>query len=180
MSVEIYKPNEEIPYTAEQLSTLCKPESIDPQDFLDDNWRDSRYGIFYVKDGAPIGVAFCSISGGGEIERHVALHVLCVSQKERKGGYGSLLLKQVDELTHALGLKSIRISAIETQLSFYERNGFVVIAPEDDEDGYIAMKKTLAGGTRRKKTRRVRGRQRKTLRGRYRAGAGGDKRTQKE
>ncbi len=156
MSIELYKPKQPIPYNAEQLNVLCKPEAIEPGDFLEDDWLDSRYGIFYIRDSVPVGVAFCSVRGGDEVEKHLALHVLCVSQTERKSGVGSKLLKAVDDLTRSLGLNSIRISAIANQLSFYKKNGFVMIEPEDEEGMYYVMKKTLAGGGRRKKTRRNR------------------------
>jgi len=169
MSIELYRPNQKIPYTEEQVSTLCRPEAIDPQDFLEDSWLDSRYGIFYVKDNVPSGVAFSSVRGGKRgVERHLALHVLCVSQTERKSGIGGLLLKRVDELTRSLGLNSIHISAIGNQLPFYERNGFVMIEPEDDEGTYFLMKKTLSGGNRRKKTGRVYRRGKRTARARSR------------
>jgi len=156
MSIELYRPNQKIPYTAEQLSMLCSPEAISPEDFLEDAWLSSRYGIFYVKDNVPLGVAFSSVRGGKKgTERHLALHVLCVSQTERKSGIGGVLLKRVDELTRSLGLNSIRISAIANQLPFYGKNSFVIIEPEDDEGTYFLMKKTLSGGDRHKKTKRV-------------------------
>ncbi len=165
MSIEVYPPGKPIPYTEDQLAPLCQPEKIDPQDFLDESWLDSRYGLFYVDGGAPIGVAFCSVSGGGDdIERHMHVHVLCVSEAARGKGVGSKLLKEVDALTRKQGLNSIRLSAISTQLSFYKNHGFEPSG--GDDDGYVAMKKTLTVGARRGKTRRPRRRPRKTLRGR--------------
>ena len=162
MSLVVKGPGEPIPFTHEQLAPLCMPETtIDPTVFLDDeSWGASRYGLFYVKDGTPIGVAFCSIAGGDEgIERHIQLHVLCVSQTERKSGVGRKVLAAVDALAREKGLTSIRLLAISTQVSFYERNGFGTSG--DDDGGYTPMKKTLAGGTRRAKPRR---RPRKTRR----------------
>jgi GNAT superfamily N-acetyltransferase len=154
MSIEVYKPNEVIPYTVEQVSTLCKPEAITPETFLNEDWLEFRYGIFYIKDGVPIGVAFCSVyESDEETEKHMHLHILCVSQTERKGGYGSKLLKQVETLAISLGLTTIRLSAISNQLTFYKRNGYVSTGSEDED--YIGMMKRLSGGSRKRKTRRV-------------------------
>jgi len=150
MSIELYKPYQKIPYTAKQLNALCEPEKgIEPGDFLEKEWLDMRYAFFYVKDGVPVGVAFCVNNSS-----YLSLQALCVSQTERKSGIGSILLKEVDDFARSLGANIIRILAVENQVSFYKKNGFVEDGSE--EGGYIPMKKTLAGGRRRKKTRRNR------------------------
>ena len=153
MGIVIYKPGEDIPFTADQLYTLCLPEtSVHPEDFLEAGWVDSRYGIFYVEEGLPIGVAFCGVSE--DDGTHMYLYTLCVSEAGRNRRYGLLLLSEVEKLARQLNLTGIDLNAIADKQPFYEKGGFKVVGVEDD--GFVPMKKTLSGGSRRTKTRRSR------------------------
>ncbi len=163
MSVVIYRPGDAIPYTAEQLDDLCSTEGITPSDFLGEDWLESRYGLFYVDNDVPLGVAFCSV-GKARGGKYMSLHVLCVSAGARKGGIGSKLLKHVEDLTKELKLQVVRLSAIANQVEFYKGNGFKDTRAKDGDSGYYPMEKSLSGGRRRAKTARIRRTRKKTLR----------------
>ena len=172
MSIVVYAPGEAIPYTAKDLDDLCLPVTgITPSDFLEDDWLDSRYGLFYVEKDVPIGVAFCSVKDHTETEaagekvqyQYMSVHVLCVSAAARRGGIGGKLLKEVETLAKKLKLTIVRLSAIANQVHFYTTNGFVNKGSEDEEDEYYLMEKILKGGRRRAKTSRIR-RSRQTTR----------------
>lgn len=69
-----------------------------------------------------------------------------VVKEERKKGYGSILMEKLTEYAKEKGYRGIELSAVETAVGFYEKQGFLKIGDFYLETGvpHIYMKKEFA------------------------------------
>lgn len=84
---------------------------------------------------------------------HLMLEAICVPESEKKKGIGSILLACVKELAKRMNLPVVLLSLSESLEPFYEKQGFVKDA--DDEDFYI-FKIPSDGDKKSRKSRKLR------------------------
>lgn len=104
---EVFIQEQEIPYDLE----------IDEHDRLDD--PVCKHFLFIV-DGMPAGCARAIDNGNDAIK----IQRIAISKNYRKKGYGSYLLKAVEEYYQS---NHYKLSAQEYAIPFYVRNGYQVV-----------------------------------------------------
>ena len=115
-------------------------------------FRGAKYFGYYSENNEPIGVACLLINESlGGYKQSAELLEIGIFEKYRNLGYGSLLLKYVENIAREEKLYSMIIATYAGDyktISFYGKNGFVPVAniPDvhgPDDEGMIFMRKIL-------------------------------------
>lgn len=103
--------------------------------------RDDELLHFCIYDGDTL-LAYLRAEEIGE-----KLHIsrVCVKEAERKNGYGKLLMEFLERYAKDNGFKIIELSAVDTAVGFYEKNGYETKGDFYLETGvpHIYMKKNI-------------------------------------
>lgn len=110
---------------------------------LEFDGKDSEFLHFTLWDGEKI-IACLRANKNGDL-----LHIgrFAVAKEQRKKGYGSALIEKLTEYAKEKGYNGIELSAVETAVEFYEKQGFLKIGKYYLETGvpHIYMKKEING-----------------------------------
>ena len=103
--------------------------------------KENEFLHFTLWDGEKV-LACLRANENGDL-----LHMgrFAVRKEERKKGYGKILIEKLEEYAKEKGYRGIELSAVETAVGFYEKQGFVKIGDFYLETGvpHIYMKKEL-------------------------------------
>ncbi len=106
---------------------------------LEFDGKDNEFLHFTLWDGEKI-IACLRVNENGDL-----LHMgrFAVEKELRKNGYGKILMEKLTEYAKEKGYKGIELSAVETAVGFYEKQGFITIGDYYLETGvpHIYMKK---------------------------------------
>ncbi len=106
---------------------------------LEFDGRDSEFLHFTLWENEKI-IACLRANENGDL-----LHMgrFAVAKEHRKKGYGSILMERLTEYARENGYRGIELSAVETAVGFYEKQGFLKIGDFYLETGvpHIYMKK---------------------------------------
>lgn len=106
---------------------------------LEFDGKDNEFLHFTIWDGEKI-VACLRANENGKL-----LHMgrFAVVKELRRNGYGKILMEKLTEYAREKGYKGIELSAVETAVGFYEKQGFSTVGDYYLETGvpHIYMKK---------------------------------------
>lgn len=106
---------------------------------LEFDGKDNEFLHFTLWDGEKI-IACLRVNENGDL-----LHMgrFAVEKELRKNGYGKILMEKLTEYAKEKGYAGIELSAVETAVGFYEKQGFITIGDYYLETGvpHIYMKK---------------------------------------
>ena len=108
--------------------------------------------VIFVNDGGSkiLGMTVLVLNENPKL--HLMLEAICVPESEKKRGIGSMLLACVKDLAKRMHLPVVLLALSESLEPFYEKQGFVKDA--DDEDFYIFI--PSGGGKKARKSRKSR------------------------
>ena len=106
---------------------------------LEFDGKDNEFLHFTLWEGEKI-IACLRVNENGDL-----LHMgrFAVEKSQRKNGYGKILMEKLTEYAKEKGYSGIELSAVETAVGFYEKQGFMTIGDYYLETGvpHIYMKK---------------------------------------
>ena len=121
-----------------RYSVFVKEQNISPEIELDDRDQICKHLILTINNN-PIGTGRIDIEQEGKIGR------LAILKSFRNRGYGSLIIKKLEEVAVQNNLTSVWLNAQKESISFYEKLNYKIVSHEFIEANiiHIKMSKTL-------------------------------------
>lgn len=106
---------------------------------LEFDGKDNEFLHFTLWDGENI----VACLRANENDDFLHMGRFAVVKEKRKHGYGKILMEKLTEYAREQGYKGIELSAVETAVGFYEKQGFLTVGDYYLETGvpHIYMKK---------------------------------------